>query len=74
MRTINRIKTAEKIRECRFLAELGQKELAEIADMSVSTLQKIEYEGRGVQAWQQLFRIADALGVYPEDLMVWEEE
>lgn len=74
MRTIDRQKTAERIKECRLLAELKQKDLAEITEISISTLQKLEYDGKGLRAWQQLFRISDALGVYPEDLIVWEEE
>ena len=74
MREIDKEATGQNIREFRELAELKQKDLAELAGMGVSTLQTLEYRGKGAAAWQSLFRLSDALGAYPEDLIVWKDE
>ena len=73
MRTIDRTETGKLIRDSIKLAEKKQNKVALNIGCHPGTIQKMCI-GCGMEGVERFYRLADELGVYPEDLIVWEED
>lgn len=73
MRTIDRTETGKLIRDSIKLAEKKQGQVALNIGCYPGTIQKMCIGGC-LEGVERFFRLADELGVYPDDLIVWEDE
>lgn len=73
MRTIDRTETGKLIRDSIKLAEKKQNKVALNIGCHPGTIQKMCI-GCCMEGVERFYRLADELGVYPEDLIVWEED
>ena len=73
MRTIDRTETGKLIRDSIKLAEKKQNKVALNIGCHPGTIQKMCI-GCCMEGVERFYRLADELGVYPEDLIVWEDE
>ena len=73
MRMIDRIETGKRIAEYRELSEMTQEELAAKIGADKIIVQKSE-QGLSLTGVEIFLNIAEALGAYADDLIVWMED
>ena len=73
MRMIDRIETGKRIAEYRELCEMTQEELAAKLGADKIIVQKSE-QGLTLTGVEVFLNIAEALGAYADDLIVWMED
>lgn len=66
--------TAKRIRDCRKAKGISAEDLAERIGMNRATYYRYESGDLKNLKFEKIQKIADALDVYPVDLVVWEEE
>ena len=66
--------TAKRIRDCRKAKGLSADEVAERIGINRATYYRYESGDLKNLKFEKIQKIADALDVYPVDLVVWEEE